>query len=114
MEYISAQYDAEIRYVDEKVGKVVGLLEELKLSEETLLIITSDHGESLTKHGIYFDHHGVYETTIRVPLILWWKRDLPSGKRIEDFFEYVDLLPTILEASGIRRENGGGKSSFGG
>jgi len=104
VEYISAQYDAEIRYVDERVGEVIGLLEELKLSEETLLIITSDHGESLTEHGIYFDHHGVYETTIRVPLILWWKGNLPSGKKIKDFFEHVDLLPTILDAFGIRRE----------
>jgi arylsulfatase A-like enzyme len=48
---------------------MVNTLDENGLMDTTLLVITSDHGESLTEHGIFFDHHGLYDPTIRVPLL---------------------------------------------
>jgi arylsulfatase len=99
-EYVIAQYDGEIRYVDTKLGEVLDLLEELGIAEETLLIVTSDHGESMTEHGLYFDHAGVYEPTIRAPLIVRWPEKLPAGRRIGGLVQGIDIAPTILDAVG--------------
>ena len=73
---IIAMYDASVRYVDSALKELVEGLEELGMLDDTLIVITSDHGESLTEHGVYFDHHGLYDVSIRVPLILYGA-DLP-------------------------------------
>ena len=96
IEYVIAQYDAEITYADEKFGELIATLEELNILEDTLIIVTSDHGESLGEHNIYFDHAAVYEPTAHVPLI-FRHPDLPSGKRIEALVQLIDIAPTVLE-----------------
>jgi arylsulfatase len=100
-EYVVAQYDGEIRYVDTKVGELLDVVQELGIEEETLLIVTSDHGESLTEHGLFFDHFGVYEPTIHVPLILRWPGRVPAGRRVSALVQGIDLSVTMLEAAGI-------------
>lgn len=98
IEYVIAQYDGEIRYSDDNVAKLVELLEELGIYDETALIITSDHGESLGEHDFYFDHCEVYETTVRVPLIMRYPPMIPKGKRIEGLVQStISLMPTILD-----------------
>jgi len=100
IEYVIAQYDAEITYVDEKFGELVATLEELNILNDTLIILTSDHGESLGEHNIYFDHADVYEPTIHVPLI-FHHPDLPRGKKIEALVQLIDIAPTVLEFFGV-------------
>jgi len=78
-------------------------LKEHGIADQTLVIITSDHGESLTEHGIYFDHHGLYEVSIHVPLIMRYPEVLPGGKAVEGFVQHVDLVPTILDLVDIKR-----------
>jgi len=98
IEYVIAQYDGEIRYSDDNVRNLVWLLEELGIYDETALIITSDHGESLGEHGFYFDHCEVYETTIRVPLIMRYPPMIPKRKRFEGLVHStISLMPTILD-----------------
>ena len=75
----------------------------LGVFDETLLIITSDHGESLTEHSIFFDHHGLYDVTIRVPLILY-SDALPKGRRFRAHVQHIDLTPTILNLLNIKTE----------
>ncbi|RLE79970.1 MAG: sulfatase [Thermoprotei archaeon] len=101
IEYISSLYDSEIKYLDDRLGELFDALDELELLDETLIIITADHGESLTEHGIFFDHHGVYENTIHVPLILYSEEILPKGIKVPHFVEHVDIAPTILETVGL-------------
>jgi arylsulfatase A-like enzyme len=74
-------YHAEVRFVDEQIGKVVDELLQLGLRGRTLVVITSDHGEGLGEHGEETHIFLVYESTIRVPLILWGPFDLPRGAR---------------------------------
>lgn len=68
--------------------------------DNTLIIVTNDHGESMTEHDIYFDHHGLYETTTHIPLIIKLGKKFKS-RRIEDMVQHIDLMPTILQLSGI-------------
>lgn len=100
-EYVIAQYDGEIRYVDTKLGELLDVVEGLGIAEETLLIVTSDHGESMTEHGLFFDHYGVYEPTIHVPLIIRWPGKLPAGRRVSALVQGIDLPAAMLDAGGI-------------
>jgi len=98
---VLARYDASIAYVDHQIGRIYQTLEEEGLLDETILFITSDHGESLLEHSIYFDHHGLYDVSIHVPLIMAGQ-NIPSKKRVKDFVQHVDILPTILDLIGYK------------
>lgn len=94
------QYDAEIAYNDACLRHVFELLSAHGANQDTLTVITSDHGEELDEHGLWFDHHGVYDTNLWVPLVLH-HRDLPSGLRIPGWSRHLDLAPTILDLLGL-------------
>jgi arylsulfatase len=100
-DYVTALYDQEVRYVDDGVGQLVGALDDLGLAEETLVVVTGDHGESMTEHGIFFDHHGLYDCTLRVPFIARWPEHLPVGVLLEPMLQVLDIAPTLLEAGDI-------------
>lgn len=100
-DYVIAQYDAAVAYMDACIQVVLEKLAALGLEEDTLVIVTSDHGETLMDHDCYFDHHGLYDCTLAVPLILRYGKRLPQGVRVGDFCQLKDLMPTILELLGI-------------
>ncbi|MFA5422250.1 MAG: sulfatase [Phycisphaerae bacterium] len=101
---IKAQYDASITYTDRNIGRIYQALDNLGILEDTLIIITADHGESLDEHGIYFSHHGLYDTDVHIPLIMQHPR-LGSGAVYEQLVQHVDVVPTILELAGIDYKN---------
>ena len=88
-------YDDEVFYTDHQIGLVREKLDTLGLLDDTVLILTSDHGEDLDLHGLW-GHATVHETTIAVPLIIRDPRTHP-GKRVSGFVQHADHLPTILE-----------------
>ncbi len=94
------QYDAEIAYCDACLQHVFQMLQTTGLDKDTAIIITSDHGEELDEHDLWFDHHGVYDTNLRVPLIIY-HQDLPSGLRVDAWARHQDLAPTILDLLGL-------------
>lgn len=100
VDYILAQYDGCTAFTDEQVGRLLLKVNELKILDNTLIILTSDHGESLLEHEIYLDHHGLYDVSIHVPLILY-SPSLLKSKRISTFVQHVDLVPTILDMLGM-------------
>ncbi len=102
-EYVVAQYDASLAYMDACIRQILTRLEELGAAENTLIVVTSDHGETLTEHECYFDHHGLYEPTIHVPLIYRLPSKLPEGKRVKGFVLQQDLTPTVLNLLGYGR-----------
>ena len=102
IEYVIAQYDGEIRYTDDNVGELVNLLKELGIYDETVLIFTSDHGESLGEHHFYFDHCDIYEPTIHIPLIVRYPEEVPKGRRIKDLVQStLCIAPTVLKLFGL-------------
>lgn len=101
IQFPCAQYDGEIAYVDACIGQLVNRLEELHLSDSTVLILTSDHGEELIEHEMWFDHHGLYDTNLHVPLIMRGPGILPQGKRIAGMTRMHDLPVTLLDLAGL-------------
>jgi arylsulfatase A-like enzyme len=95
--YYVAQYDGEIAFADEQVGVVLAALGQSPLASNTVVVLASDHGESLGEHGYYFDHgEDLHDPCLRVPLLV----RLPGGKpgRTSALASTLDLLPTILDA----------------
>ncbi|HZO89512.1 MAG TPA: sulfatase [Chthonomonadaceae bacterium] len=99
-EYIASLYDAEIRHVDDGVAELLDALEATGLAEDTLVVLTGDHGESLYHHDIYFDHHGLYEDTIHVPLLFRNPKKISAGTVLTPMVQHLDLAPTLLDAVG--------------
>lgn len=96
----SPTYDGEIAYSDEQFGLVLDKLEAAGLADETQVLVTSDHGESLGEHGEKSHGFFVYDATLRVPWILKGPR-LPQGLRVTSSVRTVDVLPTVLELVGV-------------
>ncbi|MGH2370510.1 MAG: sulfatase family protein, partial [Chloroflexota bacterium] len=114
--FVAAEYDALIAYVDVALQHVWQRLQHHHLDETTLVVITSDHGEVLDEHPCWFDHHGLYEGNVRVPLILRHPGRLPAGRRVQGFVRHQDQAPTILDHLGladiIEREKMDGQSAL--
>jgi arylsulfatase A-like enzyme len=100
LEYIVGLYDGEIRYVDTQVGRLLARLDELALSRELLVVLTSDHGEELLEHGSSSHGYTLYDEQLLVPLVMHWPGRLPV-RRVEPQVRSIDVLPTILDLSGI-------------
>jgi arylsulfatase A-like enzyme len=99
--YVVALYDQEIRHLDDGIADLLSTVDRLGLAERTLVIFMADHGTSLTEQGIFFEHHGLYDCTIHVPLIARWPGILPAGRRVPNVLQISDLAPTLLEAAGL-------------
>jgi arylsulfatase A-like enzyme len=101
-DYVIAQYDGALAYMDACCQRIVTRLEELGCIEETLIVITGDHGETLYDHECFFDHHGLYEPTLVVPLIYYWPGKVPMGVRSNAYSTHEDMIPTILDLCGLK------------
>lgn len=94
-EILISRYDAEIRYVDDHLGLLFNKLKELKIFDNTLIIVTADHGEAFGEHGFMYHKSDLYEEVIHVPLIIKYPSSTPQGRR-EKRVSLVDILPTVL------------------
>ncbi|MBU6283536.1 sulfatase [bacterium] len=110
-DYYVARYDAEIRYADGQLGRLFDFLRERGLDRDTLVVITSDHGETLAEpgHRLLFSHGNIaYEETSRVPLVV---REPQGAKRLaavpqDSPVGLVDLAPTVLGLLGFEAPAG--------
>jgi arylsulfatase A-like enzyme len=94
--YLDALYDGSLRFTDRHLGRLISYLEEDGQLADTLLVITSDHGEHLLERPGLFEHGGSwYDTLVHVPLIISYPPKLPAG-RYQLLSEGVDILPTVL------------------
>lgn len=99
-EYVNALYDAETAYMDWQLRRVFAALKPIE--DETLIVITADHGEILDEQLGFYDHHGLYEGDVHVPLIMIWPGKFPAGKRVPGFVQNVDFVPTFLQLAGMK------------
>ena len=97
------EYDKEIRYCDHYIGELLKKLKEMKLYRNSLIIITSDHGESLIEHDFYFGHGMyTYDVCSKVPLLIKLPETIANdwgikGKRIKEQVGLIDIVPTVLD-----------------
>jgi len=96
--YYVAQYDGEIAAVDQEVGRVLDALAASAVRDRTLVVLTSDHGESLGEHDYFFDHgENLFDPSLRIPLIVAGP-GVKAGHRSAVFASTLDLVPTVLDA----------------
>ena len=92
-----AEYAAGITWTDHHLGRLLSGLRERGLLDETLVIVTSDHGETLFDHANLFNHGvSVYDSESHVPLIMRFPGGRYAGKRVEDVVSNIDFFPTLL------------------
>ncbi len=98
----SDPYDGEIAFTDAQVGRLLQRLQDLKLTDRTLVVVAGDHGEAFGEHQE--KQHGlfVYESTMRVPLIVVSPKSVQVGLVIDGVVELVDIMPTVLELAGMK------------
>lgn len=101
-QYAGRLYDGEVAYVDSQLARLFAYLKRSAIYERTLIVLLSDHGESLGEHGE--DEHGffVYNSTLRVPMIFKLPARSPSLRVVPSPVGTVDVAPTILELVQIR------------
>jgi membrane-anchored protein YejM (alkaline phosphatase superfamily) len=95
-----ARYAGEVAYVDQELGRLQRELEDLGLDRRTILVVTADHGESLGEHGVYFDHFGLHEPDLRVPLIVRAPGRVGPAHHAE-LARGIDVAPTLLRLAGL-------------
>ena len=100
-EYVIAQYDGAIAYMDACIQSIFNTLEAIGILDDTIVILNGDHGETLYDHECWFDHHGLYDVTLHVPLIVRYPQKVPAGRRVVGYNQHKDLVPTILELAEI-------------
>jgi arylsulfatase A-like enzyme len=105
-------YEGEVAYLDAATGKLMAALRERGLSENTIVVITSDHGENFGEHDLIFHQFSVHESLLRVPLILHYPKGLAPG-RIATPVSIVDLYPTLLALVGLRPPRASGPQRVG-
>jgi choline-sulfatase len=103
--YKDRPYDGEVAYADALVGQLDDALERLGLKEQTLLAVTSDHGEGLGEHQETLHGFFVYQTTLAVPLVLRGP-GVVGGAKIAANVGLVDFLPTTLDLLGVAAPQG--------
>lgn len=94
------KYDSRIRYLDNAIGNLFAYLEENRILDNTLIIITADHGEEFLEHGSVGHPPKLYDELIHVPLIMNGP-DIPKGKKIDKPVQHLDIAPTILDTLGF-------------
>ncbi len=95
-EHLIALYDGEIRWTDEIVGRLRADLERLGIAEDTLVVVTSDHGTELFDHGQKGHRTALYDEQIRIPLVMWWPGHL-TPRVVAEQTRMIDVAPSVLE-----------------
>jgi len=94
-------YDGEIAFVDNEIGRLLEVLDREGLREDTLVVVTADHGEGLMDHRFMLHGIDVYQESVLVPLVLRWPGTIAAGQLYSSPVELVDLKATILDLAGI-------------
>ena len=102
--WLRQKYDAEIAQLDDVLGGFFDFLKEKGLEDDTLVVITSDHGEEYGEHGGALHGRSQYQELLAIPLILRGP-GVPAGQRYSQSVSLVDVAPTILRLAGVRQEH---------
>jgi len=97
---LSDLYDGEVAFADHCVGQIVDRLKSMQILDNTVVIVTSDHGENLGERGLIDHMLSMYETTLHIPLVIRYPESFPGGFRVDDLISCVDIAPTILDLGG--------------
>lgn len=104
--WVRELYDGEVRYVDAEIGRLLDSLRDLGIYDDTLIILTSDHGEEFWDHDLFEHGHSLYNELVRVPLLIK-APNASKGTTVEMFVSGQAIMPTVLDLCGVTPEAGG-------
>jgi len=105
IKHMNALYDSQISRIDSYIRKIIDELKRLKIYDQAILVFFADHGEELYERNFYIEHYrSVYDSALRIPLIIRYPGKVPSGKRYKDITESIDIMPTVLDLCKITPE----------
>jgi arylsulfatase A-like enzyme len=103
IERLTQLYDGKIHFADHHFGRVLEHLRHNGLDKNTIVLLTSDHGELLYSHPqdyLTFDHRSLYDQVLHVPGLLWGA-GIPKGRTIDALASHIDIAPTLLDLAGL-------------
>jgi arylsulfatase A-like enzyme len=101
---IRRAYYAMVTDVDRNVGRILDALDERGITDNTVIVFTSDHGDYMGDHGNFGKGTPGYDCIMRVPCVVSYPGHIAPGTRVNGFMEATDLVPTLLEYAGVVRE----------
>lgn len=101
LEDLQGLYDGALYHLDRQIGRLDEALRRLGLADDTILVVTSDHGESFGEHGLLDHQYGLYEHLIAVPLILRLPAGQFAGREISSLVQLTDVMPSVAEWIGV-------------
>ncbi|HLU65468.1 MAG TPA: sulfatase [Kofleriaceae bacterium] len=101
LDWIRALYHGEVTFQDEQLGVLLETIDRLGLWDDTVVVVTNDHGEELQDHGHMGHGYTLYEEMIRAPLTVHYPPLFPPATQIDEIVEHVDLAPTLVETLGL-------------
>jgi arylsulfatase A-like enzyme len=101
VEHLIALYDGEISYWDANLGRMLAYLQDHHFMDNTLVVVTSDHGETFGTHGKWTHGSSLYDEVLRVPLFMRYTGVIPPGSVSDAPAQNADLMPTILDFAGL-------------
>jgi len=99
--HLELVYDRNLRRSTDELDHLLGLLRRLEIEDETLLVITSDHGELLGEHEVYADHGTVWDEVLHIPMVFHLPGTIPAGRVVDRRVHLVDLFPTVMDLLGL-------------
>ncbi|HMC38052.1 MAG TPA: sulfatase [Acidimicrobiales bacterium] len=105
LEYIEALHYAEVAYLDHELGNLFNHLADTGILDDTMVVIFGDHGEVMTEHDAWFDHAGLYDSVVHVPLLIRAPGLVQPGRH-DALVQLVDVMPTVLELQGFSGAEG--------
>ena len=100
LQRLRAYYAANVSMIDKQVGEIMEALDEQGYLDNSIVIFTSDHGDCLGDHG-HIQKWTMYDIITRVPAIFWAPGRFPSGQRLSELCQWMDIGPTVLELAGV-------------
>ena len=110
LRHLIALYDGEIRFTDDHLARLVAKLRTLGVLDDTIVVVTSDHGEEFFEHGAKGHAKTLYDEVLRVPLVVRYPRRVAPAQRVTQQVRLMDVAPTILGLAGVTAPEGFGAS----
>jgi arylsulfatase A-like enzyme len=114
MENYKALYDGEIAYLDWRLGRLFEWMREHNLWDNTLVVVTADHGECFGENGYVWHAFNLYDPLLHVPLLIRFPEWFSSGQVVTELIQSIDIMPTLLDGLNLAPENVDGISFLNG
>jgi len=105
IERLEGLHNGEVAYTDRELGRLLDGLAKRGLDKNTIVVLTSDHGEEFHDHGGFEHGHTLYDELLHIPLIVRWPERIPAGVEVDATVRHIDVAPTVCGLAGVEPGN---------